>query len=198
MSNKDLKKEVAVRRAGKRRFLDNITATLMVFAFICLCTSFVMKSSVYIKQFTVPSKGGMVGPLEVPKDVGVYKVEVGQKLKQNNWSYVYIEILNEQKQTVAAFGDEFWDEEGYESGTYWHESDKSFTSKIVLDKKGKYFFEVETETGNLSKAFDIQVKISRSKGSAIGFVWLFALSLTLGIITNEVNRQSIVNAISES
>lgn len=181
-----------------RALKDTIASILMLFAFISLISMFVMKSSTYVKSYTIPAKGGIVGPFAVPSDDAIYKLEVGQSLSPNNWSYIYMEVLNEKKEVVGAYGGEMWDEEGYEGSSYWHENERDFTAKMVLHKKGNYYFSFETETANRKKVKNIAFKISKTKGSSVGFTWLFFVSLGLAIFVNEINRRTIINSLSES
>ncbi len=108
----------------------------------------------------------LYGPFEMPKGGKLYnaKVWVDSSIQRFNLEWQSFRLMliekdrlnkfmqtkslgallsdiDEEKDPVESysFSGDFWDEEGYDSDGYWHESDTSHGDNFVLDKKGKYY-----------------------------------------------------------
>ncbi|MDW3194336.1 MAG: hypothetical protein R8G66_18315 [Cytophagales bacterium] len=182
----------------RRAVLNNLTLIFFVFSALCLGSALFMGSAVESKRFGIPAKGGMVGPVEVPKKNAVFLFEVTQGMKVNNWTYVTVEVLDKDKKFLHAFGDEFWSETGRDSDGNWSESHLEFDMKITFDEPGTYFFKVVTEASNFKAARKVVVRYKRLRGSSVAFWWLCFISLGVGIVINEVNRRTIITWIEEN
>lgn len=182
----------------RRAVLNTMTVVFFGFSSLCLLTALFMNSAVESKQYGIPAKGGIIGPVEVPKDNSVILFEISQGMRANNWTYVTIEVLDKDKRFMHAFGDEFWFETGRDTDGDWSESHKEFDMKITFDEAGTYFFEVVTEASDFKAASKVLVRYERLMGSSVAFWWLCFLSLGVGIIINEVNRRTIINWLAKS
>ena len=94
---------------------------------------------------TLPSGGGTLGPIHVEGDRGIYKIHVSQRIiNDNDWSYVTGEVLDENKNYLFGFGQEFWKASGYDSEGHWTERKTDYATKVTL-QKGTYFLNFEFE-----------------------------------------------------
>ena len=71
-------------------------------------------------------------------------------IKNNNdWSAVTGNVLDQDKNYLFGFGQEFWKESGYDSDGRWTESKTKYDMKVTLPK-GIYYLEFE-QNGPLIK-----------------------------------------------
>ncbi len=180
---------------AKRVLLNTLSLVLVIYSVTCLITAFIMDAPIKTEKFDVPKTGMTLGPYVVPDNNAVYYFEFEQMMKVNNWSYLTIEILDQNKEFLYAFGDEFWNESGYDGGK-WHESDTKYETKFTIHKKGTYYFDLITEASNMDDMQKIKMKLSQVRGSSLGFYWLSIISLGLAILLNEINRQTIIRMLA--
>lgn len=110
--------------------------------------------------------GGTVGPVEV--DTGGIRVEAtvrqsieeGERSTFKRWSFVTVELLDENKEYLAGFGGEFWHEAGYDEGR-WQEDDKLYSAMLQIPSSGTYYLDITTETNvDSTELSPIQVTLS--------------------------------------
>lgn len=155
---------------------------LIFYSFICFFAAIILSFDVgkEIKK-ALPNKGGEVGPIYIDKANTVYEMRVRQSVPLNQWSYVEVEVLDENKDYLFSFSDEFWQEEGYDSeGYYWKEAVDSFEMEMVFPEKGNYYFKIlgQPSGSNIDK---ITVSTTRELGSNLAFIWQGILSFVLGL-----------------
>ena len=174
-----------------------IALVLIVFGVVCLITAgFFSISRGTSIQKDLPLEGGMVGPIEVKKDNTVYLIKVFQFVRNDNaWSAVTGNVLDQDKNYLFGFGQEFWKESGYDSDGRWTESKTKYDVKVTLPK-GTYYLEFETDP---SPGVDsgISVSVSGKMGSSLPFLISGILALILGVILNEIANQSIVKIMEQ-
>ncbi len=171
---------------GKNKY----AIVLLGFAVIFLFTSAIFHgcNADKVIRKTLPTTGGLVGPIEVKKDRSVYLIEVGQNIHRDfDWSAVSGELLDAKKEYLFGFGKEFWKESGYDEGP-WTEKVTSYKMKITIPKRGTYYFNFEVEKAVGVKT-NVIVNISRKYASSLPFFWFGILFLivgvAIGLITNK-------------
>ncbi len=98
----------------------------------------------------VPADGGTVGPIEIEKPDMRLGVEVEQHIDEGGgsryqrWSFVTIELLDENKEYLSSFGGEFWHYAGYDDG-YWEEEDDEYEATLQVPSPGTYYLQLQTE-----------------------------------------------------
>lgn len=129
-----------------------IRRLLFLFAALSLFTSLVINLAGGQPKVsdTVLAAGGTLGPIHIDEPNTILRVRVRQNLPLNHWSFVTLELLDDQKRYLTGFGDEFWSEDGYDSdGYYWRESEGTYKARVTVPKAGDYYLKVKPES-NLS------------------------------------------------
>ncbi len=174
-----------------------IALVLIVFGAVCLITAgFFSVSRGTSIQKDLPLEGGMVGPIQFKKDNTVYLIKVFQSIRNDNaWSAVTGNVLDQDKNYLFGFGQEFWKESGYDSDGRWTESKTNYDMKVTLPK-GTYYLEFETDR---SSGVDsgISVFVSKKLGSSLPFVIAGILALIIGVVINEIANQTIVKIVEQ-
>lgn len=174
-----------------------LALVLIVFGVVCLITAgFFSISRGTSIQKNLPLEGGIVGPIEVKKDTTVYLIRVFQFIRNDNdWSAVTGNVLDQDKNYLFGFGQEFWKESGYDSDGRWTESKTKYDMKVTLPK-GTYYLEFETDR---SPGVDsgISVSVSKKMGSSLPFLIAGILALILGVVMNEIANQTIVKIVGQ-
>ncbi len=138
----------------------------------------------------LPAAGGVVGPIQVEKDRTVYQIKVEQSVGRDGaWNQVTGEILDEKKEPLFSFGEEFWAESGYDDGGRWSEQKTDYDIKITL-QKGTYFLGLESENQDASLS-QVRVSVKKKGGSAVPFFTAGIIALIIGVVMNEMAKGTI-------
>lgn len=125
----------------------------VVFGMLCLITAVAMSLRPAAVHHTaeVSADGGTVGPIEIPHD----NVQAGTRIRQDvaagsgrtyqRWSFVTVELLDENKDYVVSFGGDVWSYAGYDEGEHWDEEDEEYQTTVVFPSAGTYYFRLQTE-----------------------------------------------------
>ncbi len=186
---------VRVQKPGnKRKTLTKIANTLIAFGCICLISALVVNFSrgKSISK-SLPLQGGIVGPIQVKKDRTVYLVEVFQRVGNGQWSSVTGNVLDQDKNYLFGFGEEFWAESGRDSEGPWAESKNNYKMKVTL-QKGTYYFEFESERSRYVSG-NITISVNRKLGSPLPFLIAGILALIIGVALNEIANQTFTKMI---
>ena len=183
----DASKENFDRGDVARRQKLHYAMVLVIFAAVCLITSFIFnRNRGDSLQFTVPIEDVSVfKPLDVPKDNTVYLITVRQNAESlpwnSGWNAVTTQVLDENKEYLFGFGGEFWRAKGYDGG-YWTEQKSKYAMKLTMPKKGRYFlnFEVEGSGPNVRRT-PIYVTIHSKVGSGLPFLIIGIVSLIISV-----------------
>jgi hypothetical protein len=100
-------------------------------------------------------------------------------LPVNDWNAVEISVLDENKQYLFSFGDEFWHETGYDEGR-WDESKVDVGIRAHFEKAGDYYLSIESETNAQKPKGQYSVTVWQQRGSTVAFEWLKWISLVVG------------------
>lgn len=139
---------------------------------------------------TLPPTGGIVGPISIDSDHTVLQVKVSQDVPRNGpGNQVTGIVLDESKNALFSFGEEFWSETGYDDGGSWAEQKTSYDIKITL-QKGTYFFELDSDSPAVSQS-RIHFVVTKKGGSAIPFFVAGIICLIIGVVMNEMAKGSI-------
>jgi hypothetical protein len=176
---------------------SQMALVLVVFGVVCLITAgFFSISRGTSIQKDLPLEGGIVGPVEVKTDNTVYLIKVFQYIrKDNDWSAVTGNVLDQDKNYLFGFGQEFWKESGYDSDGRWTESKTKYDMKVTLPK-GTYYLEFETDrTPGIDTG--ISVSVSKKMGSSLPFLAAGILALIIGVVMNEIANQTISKLVEQ-
>ncbi len=93
--------------------------------------------------------------------------------------------IDEEKEPVESysFSGDYWDEEGYDSDGYWHESDTSHSDNFVLDKKGKYYAFLELWSNKWRNPNSVKIELATTASNR----YYIILMVVVGILW-QVNR----------
>lgn len=96
---------------------------------------------------------------------GAYDVEMRQTIRGTNyWSFVTVEVLDDDGDYLTGFGVEFWHESGYDEGR-WEESDTRESAFVTIPKAGTYTLAVLTESNaDRGRLSPIQMAFERTLG----------------------------------
>ncbi len=134
-------------------------------------------------------EGGIVGPISIEKDRTVYQITVAQDIRSNGaWNQVEGSVLDEQKNHLFSFGEEFWKEAGYDDGGAWSESKTDYTIKVLL-QRGTYYLGFEAEQVNQVTG-SIQIIGKQKGGSSVPLFTAGVIALILGVILYQMAAAS--------
>lgn len=186
---------LGVQKPGsKLKTLTQIAVTLIAFGCICLISALVVNFSrgKSISK-SLPLQGGIVGPIQVKKDRTVYLVEVSQHVSYGQWSSVTGNVLDQDKNYLFGFGEEFWAESGRDSEGPWAESKNNYKMKMTL-QKGTYYFKFESERSRYVSG-NITILVHQKRGSPLPFLIAGILALISGVVLNEIANQTFTKMI---
>ncbi len=137
----------------------------------------------------------LIGPIEITKAKQVVGIEISTSLPNNSWAFVEGEVLDENKQYLFSFGDEFWHESGYDDGN-WEESYDEYEMKITFPEAGKYFLSIKAQ-GN-ANIDELQLRISQRLGSGIPHFILGLVLIICGLAIEEMRAKTISKLIAKA
>ncbi len=142
----------------------------------------------------LPSTGGIVGPITIDSNRSVLQVKVSQDVPRNGpGNQVTGIVLDEKKNALFSFGEEFWSETGYDADGSWAEQKTAYDIKITL-QKGSYFFELDSDSPAASQS-KIHLIVKKKGGSAVPFFTAGIICLIVGVIMNEMAKGTIARGI---
>lgn len=175
----------------KKKLLTNISLLLVLFGLFSFGTAIVVNSPKVLLQKELSEKINIIGPIEISKKNTVLSVSLKQNLASNGaYNYVTAELLDNKKEYVFGFGDEFSFETGRDSDGQWTEQKNKFSVKLTIPKAGKYYFKFSTES-NIDTDKTIKVNVSTQKGSTLPHTLLGIFLLICAVLVNEVNNSTL-------
>lgn len=165
----------------RRQSLRRAASALLAFAVLCFLTSLVMGSTTGPKlKTTLPSTGGEVGPIEVNEANSVYQVSVEHNTSNQSYRYIEGSLLDAEKEYLFGFGDEMWQESGYDEG-HWSERDDHYSINVTIPEVGRYYMEFSSE-GNSTSTSSIIVELARLRGSSLPHLWLGVFAILAAVL----------------
>jgi len=165
-----------------KKDLAQAARAVIVFAVLNLVTAlgFNLSTGTPVSE-ALPPKGGIVGPILVESDRTVYQIQVSQAVPDRASNHVEGAVLDANKKHLFSFGEEFWQESGYDEEGAWTERKTSYDIKITL-QKGTYYFGFEPENPKILSR--INIIVNKKGGSAIPFFTAGIIALLIGLILN--------------
>ncbi len=169
--------------AQKQQELTKIGLVLIGFGLLCWIMEAIFSGGYTPQHGNLATKGGLYGPFTVEEANADYRISLHQiYIAVNDWNAVDINVLDDNKNYLFSFGDEFWHEKGYDEG-HWDESKQTVKMKVQFKKAGDYYLSIDSESN--AKKPDTRgytVTVQRLRGSSIAFEWLRLISLVLGTL----------------
>lgn len=180
--------------------LGKIATIFIVFGLLGLLTAWFYSHETdrVLQTAFSPTKQGAsaeVGPLNVRKYGEVYSINIKADLPRQSWSHIQGEVLNSNKQYLFAFGEELSRYSGVDSDGSWSEVKNDYDVNVTFPKPGVYYAKLSVEGDRFPS--NVQVKISKKRGSALPHFWFGILSLIIGVILNEIRNRTIRNLFEE-
>jgi len=131
-----------------------VSLYLLGFSVLCLGTAVVLtlRPAGFSHEQQVSVTGDTVGPITIEREgmrVGVeveQEIDAGSGRRYQRWSFVTVELLNENKEYLSSFGGEFWHYAGYDEGVHWTQDDETYQATLEVLEAGTYYLKIETET----------------------------------------------------
>lgn len=186
----------------KRSWMGQLALPLLGFGVLCLLTAFFLGfvASEKLLYETVPASGGVVGPFAIEEDGTVLDIEVHQNLPLQTWSFVTLSLLDQNKQWLIGFGDEFWHESGYDGGS-WEQAQADYEATVTVPKRGKYYLKVKPQT-NMSKVSasqgSIYVKLTTRGFSTIPHFATGIIAIILSLIFGKLGGGGLFGFLKET
>lgn len=173
------------------RQLGTASSIVLGFGVLCLVTTIGMslRPSPFSYEEQVSPMGSTVGPIEIPKAtrIGVrvrQAINEGRGSVYQRWSFVTVELLDENKEYLSSFGGEFWHYAGYDDG-HWEQSDHVYSTTLRIPAGGTYYARLDTEA-NVPEAELGPVTIEMQErawwGYPVPLRWAAYVSLFFGAI----------------
>jgi len=172
-----------------KKDLAQAARAMMVFAGLSFVTAlgFNLSTGDPISK-ALPPKGGIIGPILVESDRTVYQISVSQAVPDQASNHVEGTVLDADKKHLFSFGEEFWQESGYDDEGSWTERKTDYDIKITL-QKGTYYLGFEAENSRIVSR--INVVVNKKGGSAIPFVTAGVIALVIGLILNAKSKTPV-------
>lgn len=161
-----------------------IAKVFFVFAILCFITGFILSFNTGVKESaTVSEDGALIGPFTIEEDNTVLQMEVNRSIQGETWSFITLELLDEDQNYLMGFGDELYYETGYDSDGRWTASKQSYDQKFTIPEKGEFYLRAVTENGSQipSEYGDIKVTIKEQIASSIPQVIAGIVGLLISI-----------------
>ena len=181
--------------------LGKIATVFIVFSLLSFLTAWIYSSEtenvakVNFKSNNsankVKSIKGEVGPINVVKYRETYNIAVKANLVEQSWSNVEGQVLDSNKKYLFSFGKELSLYSGYDSEGSWTERNDNYDINVTFPKPGTYYLQFLTESDRYKTPYQLQVKVSKKRGSSIPHMWFGIITLIIGIILNEIRNRTI-------
>lgn len=193
-----------MRNDRKNSWKRLLVAPLLSFGALCLLTALVLSfisSEEILKDYVPAATGGIVGPFTIEEGGTVLSVEVSQSLPLQTWSFVSLALLDERKQWLIGFGDEFWHESGIDSeGYHWNEAVAEYEAHLTIPEDGRYYLQVKPESnlrGNTEYKF-IFVRLTARGFSTIPHFAVGILAVIIGLSLSFISRGTAFTVLKET
>ena len=179
------------KKTDKKKILSQSAKILLVFGILCIITSFIMTGSEGKSQkYKLDPEGGIIGPITTSKKNTVYEIYVEQNLAQDSqWSFVSGELLDENKNYLFGFGEEFWKESGYDSEGYWSDKVTNYDMDITIPEKGSYYLKFNSEIAQ-GVNVPILINLKKKRGTGSAFVLMGIITLVIGVVINQIAKNT--------
>ncbi|MDN5862179.1 MAG: hypothetical protein L0H19_01895 [Salinisphaera sp.] len=186
----------------KKSWMGRLVLPLLGFGVICLITAFFLSfiASDQLLLDKVPATGGVVGPFTIKEDGTVLVAEVSQSLPLQTWSFVSLALLDQKKQWLIGFGNEFWHEAGYDGGR-WEQAVSSYEATLTIPKDGQYYMQVKPENNMRPAAAagnEITVRLTTRGFSTIPHFAAGMIAIIAGLILSFVSGGKVFSALKET
>lgn len=119
-----------------------------------------------------------IGPISTQRKNEVFRVSASMFPTTGSWTYLEFELLDAEGEYLFSFGKELWAEDGYEGGSYWYESDRTYSTKLTIPEKGEYYISMKAESGTQQVSQNIDVKLARLHGSSLPY-YIYAILVSM-------------------
>ena len=166
---------------------QSIAMSVIVFAIICFVTSFFMTTGSgdkISKNFLGNEIDKIIGPIQINDENTTYQIDYKGILSIRDSLHVTIEVLDQNKKVLYAFGKDMWRERGVDHEGYsWEEQDSEGDGKIVFKEPGTYFIKLSIEN-DLKKPYNpkMKVKVQKIRGSHLPHLISGIIALLIGIL----------------
>lgn len=169
-------------------------ALMLIGLLAWLSIAFLPKGKPVLKNtfFVTLAPAGEVNATELP--IGVFKLStenqpyclsVETDVKLGSWLFCQLvseEVSSGLEQEVSALSHEFWEEQGYDEGEYWHERDEKRYFHFRVNQTGEYALSLYLESSPNLTSVPIVVSLYERTPFAAP-LWIFGgFALTLGFI----------------
>jgi hypothetical protein len=154
---------------------------LLLFGLLCLFMQAYFRTGYEASYIDIPLKGGVHGPIVIEQPNSNYKLRLKQySVALNVWNAVDIEVLDENKNYLFGFGDEFWHESGYDEGR-WEETKRTLVMDVHFENAGNYYLSISAQSNAaLDARSGYELMIVQQRGSIVAFQWLKFIAFLLG------------------
>lgn len=193
----------AMNETKPRSWKQRLILPLMAFGIACLITSFFLgfvASEDIMTNQVVPASGGIVGPFTIEDNGTVLEIEIDQRLPLQTWSFVSVALLDENKQWLIGFGDEFWHESGYDGG-YWEQSVNQYEANLTIPDDGRYYLKIKPQTDMrpaVATKHDIYVSMTTRGFSTIPHFAAGIIAIIISLILNFMTGGGLFAMLKET
>jgi hypothetical protein len=181
--------------------LGKVATVFIVFGLLSLLTAWIYSmetekvANASFRPVGISSSSEAIGPINVRKHNESYKVSIKAALYSQSWASIEGQVLDSQKEYLFAFGKELSSYSGRDYEGSWTELDNDYVMNVTFPDPGNYYilFNIEADT----PPRELEVKVSKIRGSSLPHTWLGIILLIVGITLNEIKNQSIARYIRD-
>lgn len=138
-----------------------------------------------------------IAPLTIENPNTVVEIEVSATLPSNHWTFVEVEVLNQNNEYLFSFGQELWHETGSDSDGPWREQRESFNTRITFEYAGIYKLNFLADSKRKLNPKSLSVLFKKRRGSNIAHFWLGVLLCVTGLLIIEWKHQILTTLLSK-
>ncbi len=127
----------------------------------------------------IPEEGINAGPFSLRRPGAIYRINTSISIPDNTYSWIGLELLNSEQQSINAIEGDFWRESGYDDEGHWSESFTSTNLHFKLKEPGEYYLRIFSERGTAPSGV-VQINIREGVILARYFFIAALIALALG------------------
>ena len=138
------------------------------------------------KQEGKPQPLYQIGPIVVQRPGETYELRVKSYVPTNRWSFIEVQVLDQQEEYLYSLGNELWHETGRDSDGKWRERKDQFDTAITFPEPGFYYFNFLVDKNFKQQHKVLTVKVSKRNGSSLAHSVISIILLIVGLILIEI------------
>lgn len=181
--------------------LGKVATVFIIFGLLSLFTAWMYSmeteqiSKTSFRPVGTSGSSAEIGPINVRKHNESYTIHVKASLSSQSWANIEGQVLDSTKQYLFSFGKELSYYSGRDYEGSWTELDNNYSINVTFPKPGTYYLQFNTQSDRAPQ--NVEVKVSKKRGSSIPHMWFGIIILLIGIVMRELKKHTIGNTTNK-